>query len=612
MYVVARLLLIGVFAAFGGTCAIASAQADDPTSILETGHRFGGSLRLQSPDPSPPRYAASSSLVSGLQPESRPYEVLEDETDVLARPNFGPAPVAESDLLAEILGLNSTLSDCGLRLFGWVEAGYSGASSASGLLSVQPRQNQFGNEFLLSQLALTLQKPLTQDEFNTGFNVRYLAGADGAFIAAKGGIGDPPDDLRFGQDLADLYVSAHLPVLTEGGMDMQLGRMQTIIGYNAALAPYRPFYSSDYQFFYSQDGGFTGLLTNLHVSEQMDVWNGVTLGANTFFTKRSQDSICYIGQINYWLTTEKRTRLTGSVYAGPDALLAAPDMEGDFVTMVELRMQHQWCDTFTQVIQSNMGWDANTPVGTGSWYGVYTIGILNLTEPLDALVRLDWFDDVQGTRTGIATNYEAVTLGINWHPWDGIEFRPEIRGDFAGATAFGREEHPRDRAQLTAESAFSPNSEESEVTSDDIVHALRVQSTRRDCNALPVRDVNAFKASYSPASVTPRGLISSAAGSRLLRVQCDLRSRPHPQFAGVSPAIPTMPMFFPGCSVTITTSCVAPPLRIPMCLAISLNCWSTPALRPNCEGWHLRRKQASHAATWSIWQRSDPLVANWR
>ena len=141
-------------------------------------------------------------------------------------------------------------------------------------------------------------------------------------------------------------------------MDFKIGRMNTIIGYNGFLAPYRPFYSSDYQFFYSQDGAFTGWLTDLHVTNRLDVWNGMTLGANTFFVQRSSRSICYIGQVNYWLTDEKRTRLTASVYTGPNAIFAAPNLAGDFVTMVELRLQQNWSQRFTQIIQNNMGWDA--------------------------------------------------------------------------------------------------------------------------------------------------------------------------------------------------------------------------------------------------------------
>src|SRR5262249_15321021 len=174
--------------------------------------------------------------------------------------------------------------DSGIRTFGWIEAGYTGASTGHGLLSVQPRQNRFGDELLFNQFGLVLQKPLQQDQFDIGFNIRYFAGADAALGQPKGGIDDPPGNPRFSHDFRDLYVSAHLPILTEGGMDVKVGRMNTIIGYNGFLAPYRPFYSSDYQFFYSQDGAFTGILANLHVSKQLDVWSGLTFGANTFFT----------------------------------------------------------------------------------------------------------------------------------------------------------------------------------------------------------------------------------------------------------------------------------------------------------------------------------------
>jgi hypothetical protein len=84
-----------------------------------------------------------------------------------------------------------------------------------------------------------------------------------------------------------------------------------------------------------------------------------------------------------------------------------------------------------------MGWDRNTPVGTGAFYGVYTIGIFHVAENIDAQFRAEWFDDSQGTRTGIDTNYAEVTLGLNWYPTKFLEIRPEIRGDFAGKPAFG-------------------------------------------------------------------------------------------------------------------------------------------------------------------------------
>jgi len=390
---------------------------------------------------------------TGLEAESLPGELTED---IAEPPDFrlGPTPVSEVNFLMDYLRLRELFGDTGIRSFGWVEGGYSGASSGTGILSVQPRLNRFGNEFLLNEIGWVVEKPLKQDEFDLGFMMRYFAGANAALGAAKGGIGFPPDNPRFGQDFRDLYLSAHLQVLTERGMDFKIGRMNTIIGYNGFLAPYRPFYSSDYQFFYAQDGAFTGFLTNLHVSDRLEVWNGMTLGANTFFVMRSAHSYCYIGQVNYWLTDEKKTRLTGSIYAGPDAIFAAPGQNGTFVTMVELRLQQNWSDRFTQVLQNNMGWDVNTPVGTGSFYGLYLINIFHLTSEVDALCRAEWFDDPQGTRTGVKTNYEEVTLGLNWHPSKYLDIRPEIRGDFAGAPAYGVSGAHTHDSQLTGGISF--------------------------------------------------------------------------------------------------------------------------------------------------------------
>ncbi len=260
--------------------------------------------------------------------------------------------------MMDYLRLRDLFGESGIRTFGWVEGGYTGSSSGQGILSVEPRQNRFGNEFLLNQIGIAIEKPLRQDEFNIGFYDKVFRRCRRCPGRGQGRHRLPARNAHFGQDFRDLYLSAHLPVLTEGGMDVKVGRMNTIIGYNGFLAPYRPFYSSDYQFFYSQDGAFTGFLANLHATDRLEIWNGMTFGANTFFTLRSNNSYCYIGQVNYWLTDERKTRLTGSVYAGPHALFAAPGLAGNFDTMVELRLQQNWNAYFTQVVQSQhgMGW----------------------------------------------------------------------------------------------------------------------------------------------------------------------------------------------------------------------------------------------------------------
>lgn len=395
----------------------------------------------------------SAARESGLESHSLPAHIGED----VGGPTFhrlGPTTVSDVGYLKALLSGIPAVANGDIRTFGWLEGGYTGSSSGSGPMSVQPRQNLFGDEFLLNQMAIVVQKPLKQDRLDWGFMMRYFAGSDAALSQPRGGIDDPPSNPRFSQDFRDLYVSAHLPILTEGGVNLKFGRMNTIIGWNSFLAPYRPMYSSDYQFFYSQDGAFTGALSQIVVNDQLDVWNGVTLGANTFFTKRSNNSICYIGQVNYWLTTEQRTRLTASTYLGPDAILAAPGLNGDFVSMFELRVQQNWTKRFTQVVQSNFGWDSNTAVGTGSWFGVYTVGIFHVTHDWDIITRGEWFRDVRGTRTGTDADYSEVTLGANWHPNSWFELRPEIRGDFADRPAFGTNGAKTDWSQLTGVVSF--------------------------------------------------------------------------------------------------------------------------------------------------------------
>src|SRR5262245_1450518 len=205
----------------------------------------------------------------GLEAESLPAEIEEDLATGRVVPRFGPTPVSDVNFLMDYLRFRELFGDSGLRTFGWLESGYTGGSPGTGQLSVEPRQNRFGNEMVVNQIGWVLQKPLSQDEFNLGFNIRYFAGADAALGQPKGGIGSTIASNRFSQDFRDLYLSAHLPILTDGGMDFKIGRMNTIIGYNGFLAPYRPFFSSDYQFFYAQDGAFTGFLTNLHVNDRL-------------------------------------------------------------------------------------------------------------------------------------------------------------------------------------------------------------------------------------------------------------------------------------------------------------------------------------------------------
>jgi Putative beta-barrel porin-2, OmpL-like. bbp2 len=415
---------------------------------------LGGSVvaRGQAPlpnDGSAPPSAIKSEIkkdstpVDGKGPQAAPVTII--ETPQAEEPPLGPTAPEDVKLFMNS-PFGDHLNEHGIRLYGWLDGGYTYSSTGPGLLATEPRENRYGNEILGNQAAIVLEKTLRQDEFNIGFNATLYGGADAALLRPLGGF--TTTDPRFGVDFRQLYISAHLPVLTDGGVDLKVGRMGTIIGYESALAPYRPLYSNDYQWFYSEDGAWTGALANLHVNKQLDVLAGVTMGANTFFTMRGQ-SPCFIGQINYWLQEEKKTMVTASVHVGDQAIFAAPGLAGNLDTVVEFRIFHNWSKYLSQVVQTNMGWDQDIPgVGTGSWYGVHTIIMYHLTEKVDLTLRPEWFEDVQGTRIGVKGNFEEVTLGFDYHPCKYVSFRPEVRGDWSENPAFGPQGDKKN--QLTA------------------------------------------------------------------------------------------------------------------------------------------------------------------
>ena len=132
---------------------------------------------------------------------------------------------------------------------------------------------------------------------------------------------------------------------------------------------------------------------------------------------------------------------------GEDAILAAPGRAGDFDTIIELRIQHNWNRYLDQIIQTNCGWDRDIPgIGTGAWYGLFNIFSLHLSRTLDVNTRAEWFRDVDGTRTGYDANYGGATIGLDYHPFDWLRIRPEARGDFSDINVF---QNGRDRSQMT-------------------------------------------------------------------------------------------------------------------------------------------------------------------
>src|SRR5262249_19754996 len=150
-----------------------------------------------------------------------------------------------------------------LQIAGWLDFDYTYNSSGPGLANgaaggpgLAPVMNRFGDEFLVRQLGLYLTKPLTND-WSWGFNAILIPGTHAAFLTPTAGWFAQTNP-RFGVSFTALNATAHLPILTEGGVDIKAGRQTTVLGPMGALPWQRYFDSSDYEWFEMEEGRYTG------------------------------------------------------------------------------------------------------------------------------------------------------------------------------------------------------------------------------------------------------------------------------------------------------------------------------------------------------------------
>lgn len=326
-------------------------------------------------------------------------------------------------------------TDHNLRFFGWANGGYTGSSTGEGLLEIEPRANRFGDAWLLSQGAVVLERIASSSSSWWGFRSEFYMGADAALLRPLDGFG--PTSPKFGTDFRQAYFSFYAPVLTDGGVEVKVGRQYTPLGYETTMAPYRPMYSQAYAWIYSQNGATTGAIATVHVDQKLDVITGVTLGVNSLFDLRGR-APCYIGRGIY--RPDSKTKIIGTAYTGPQPIAAAKGHVGKWQTEVEAQVDRRVNRRLDLVSETNFGWDTRDPANnnqTSSWVGTYGMAIIHTHRWLDVNTRAEWFHDLDGSRTGHPANYSEVTGGINFMPRASVNFRPEVRWDGADRNVFG-------------------------------------------------------------------------------------------------------------------------------------------------------------------------------
>jgi len=118
--------------------------------------------------------------------------------------------------------------------------------------------------FNLNVVGVTLEKPLSEDQWAAGYKLELLFGPDGAIYDATG------------EHIKDAYVALRVPA--GNGIDLKVGTFTTIIGYESFESYLNPNYSRSFGW-QLEPTQHTGLLASYKLSDAVSVSAGV---ANTW------------------------------------------------------------------------------------------------------------------------------------------------------------------------------------------------------------------------------------------------------------------------------------------------------------------------------------------
>ncbi len=383
-----------------------------------------------------------------------------EPTEELAQEEAAGEEEEDSTLLMQALGME----DSRIKLYGWIQNSFTGnPSQPSDHINFGVTPNYKANEWMGNQYYLVVEDPLELDDtFNVGFRVDNLFGHDWQFNKMLGVFDDAFNNGQFtGFDLAQFYGEAHLPVLTEGGLDVKFGRWYTLHGYEVVPAIGRPLLSVPYMFTFGQPFTHWGAMTTLHVNDKLNLYNGTTNGWDRF--QNANYKWGYMGGFSWTFGEEDKGNLTTIWSFGPNQFpnflgettsitptgsTPVPFLAGrknlgyanNYRTLFTTVLSWQWTDKLTQVVESDQAFENNVPgIGPGGtsqnaeWYSFGNWFLYDFFEN-DKLVgvwRSEVFRDDDGVRTGFATNFAEMTLGLIYKPQPWLWFRPEARYDWA-------------------------------------------------------------------------------------------------------------------------------------------------------------------------------------
>src|SRR5438045_3334860 len=359
------------------------------------------------------------------------------------------------------------------KISGWIDSGIT-------FNPASPRDNQnFGrffddrtNEPMLNQLVINFERALAPQpgEFDWGFKLQFMYGSDARFIHSLGLFSDTAATSILQPDLVEAYLNLHFPIITEGGLDLKLGKFVTLEGAETIDPHTNFFYSHTYIFNFGIPFNHTGALATWHATSHLNLVAGLTRGVNTSIDDNN-DSVAFDGGIGLDLN-ESKLVISAATHIGPET----PNNNHDPRYLSTITTTWKITDKLTSITDLNYAYDAGADAAAygaaqyftytiNSWLtagirgevfrddqGFYVVSFANYHDPMRLLAGEPTVDP--RTVGGGRTTYGALPAGLHIKPpmpkpVTSLTIRPELRFDRAlnGTRPFN---DSSDRDQFTA------------------------------------------------------------------------------------------------------------------------------------------------------------------
>ena len=363
---------------------------------------------------------------------------------------------------------------------GWIDQGATWNTSKPQTKQNQPMKfNDRFNEYQLRQMYLTMGRSVANSgcSWDVGGRVDLLYGADylwtsaigletrtkasgfyyqdPAMLPSKWNSNDGPrlgvkrKASRFGLAMPQAYAELYVPV--HFGLNIKVGHFYSIMGYESVMSPQNFFYSHSYSMMYGQPMTHTGFLFSQRLTPQLTGIFGLTRGWDTW--EDPNGKLSYMAGFR-WNSWNGRTEFSWVAASGNESVTTdlansqPGSRNGAIRTNYSMVLSHQLTPRLKLATQHDMGYEKDASIDSrynyvdGHWYSFSQYVFYQLTNKLTLGARGEWFRDVNSTRIYryapadeiAGSDYSAVTVGLNWKPYDCLVVRPETRWDWSGVS----------------------------------------------------------------------------------------------------------------------------------------------------------------------------------